>query len=165
MKYSTTIGEKTFIIEINRDGEITIDGQAYPIDLRAIDEVTFSLLLDSISYEALVDTTSDENVNVLLRGRLYAAQVMDERATRLSKAGGGPAVPAGEFTLKSPMPGLIVAIQVNEGDAVKKGQTLIVLESMKMENELKAPHDGTVGSIKVKLRQSVDQHQALLVVV
>ena len=77
---------------------------------------------------------------------------------------GGPAVPAGEFTLKSPMPGLIVAIPVNEGDAVKKGQTLIVLESMKMENELKAPHDGTVGSIKVKLRQSVDQHQALLVV-
>ena len=47
---------------------------------------------------------------------------------------------------------------------VFRGQNLVILESMKMENELKAPHDGTVGSIKVKLRQSVDQHQALLVV-
>jgi biotin carboxyl carrier protein len=165
MKYSTTIGEKTYSIEINRDGEVTIDGQPYPIDLRAIDEFTYSLLLDNTSYEALVDMDSDEEVNVLLRGRLYAAQVMDERATRLAKASGGVAASTGEITMKSPMPGLIVAIQINEGDAVKKGQTLIVLESMKMENELKAPRDGTIGSIKVKVRQSVDQHQALLVVV
>ena len=165
MKYSTTIGEKTFIIDINRDGEITIDGEPYPIDLRAIDEFTYSLLLDNTSYEALVDSGSDEEVNVLLRGRLYAARVLDERATRLSKASGGAAVSTGEITLKSPMPGLIVAIQVNEGDAVKKGQTLIVLESMKMENELKAPRDGVIGPIKVKLRQSVDQHQALLMVI
>jgi biotin carboxyl carrier protein len=164
MKYATTIGEKTYIIEINRDGEVTIDGQTYPIDLRAIDEVTFSLLLENNSFEALVDLGSGEDVNVLLRGRLYAAQVMDERAIRLSKAGEGGAASSGEFTLKSPMPGLIVAIPVNEGEAVKKGQTLIVLESMKMENELKAPRDGTVGSIKVKMRQSVEQHQPLVVV-
>ncbi len=165
MKYSTTIGEKTYIIEINRDGEVTIDGQAYPMDLRAIDEVTYSLLLENNSFEALVDLGSGEDVNVLLRGRLYAVQVMDERAIRLSKAGEGGATPSGEFTLKSPMPGLIVAIPVNEGEAVKKGQTLIVLESMKMENELKAPRDGIVGSIKVKMRQSVEQHQPLAVVI
>lgn len=165
MKYSTTIGEKTYIIDINRDGEVTIDGQAYPIDLRAIDEVTYSLLLENKSFEALVDMGSEEDVNVLLRGRLYAAQVMDERATRLSKASGGVAASTGEITVKSPMPGLIVAIPVTEGEAVKKGQTLIVLESMKMENELKAPRDGTIGSIKVKLRQSVEQHQPLVVVV
>ncbi len=165
MKYSTTIGEKTYIIEINRDGEITIDGQPYPIDLTQIDEVTYSMLMGSSSYEALVDMSNSEEVNVLLRGRLYSAQVMDERATRLSKAGGGVAAATGEFTLKSPMPGLIVAIQVNEGDVVKKGQTLIVLESMKMENELKAPRDGTIGSIKVKMRQSVDQNQPLLAVI
>jgi biotin carboxyl carrier protein len=165
MKYATTIGEKTYIIEINRDGEVTIDGQAYPIDLRAIDEVTYSLLLENNSFEALVDLGSGEDINVLLRGRLYAAQVMDERATRLSKAGEGGATSSGELTLKSPMPGLIVAIPVNEGEAVKKGQTLIVLESMKMENELRAPRDGTIGSIKVKLRQSVDQHQPLVVVI
>jgi biotin carboxyl carrier protein len=165
MKYSTTIGEKTFSIEINRDGEVTIDGQLYPIDLRAIDEFTYSLLLNNTSYEALVDMDSDEEVNVLLRGRLYAAQVMDERATRLAKASGAVAASTGEIMVKSPMPGLIVAIQINEGDAVTKGQTLIVLESMKMENELKAPRDGTIGSIKVKLRQSVEQHQPLVVVV
>jgi pyruvate carboxylase subunit B len=61
------------------------------------------------------------------------------------------------------MPGLIVAVPVSEGQAVKKGQTVVVLESMKMENELKAPRDGTVASIKVAPRQSVEQHEPLVV--
>ncbi len=162
MKYATTIGERTYIVEINREGEVTIDGNTFPVDLQAIDEVTYSLLMSNRSYEALVDTAGDE-LAVLLGGRLYTAQVLDERARRLSRPGGS-SVPSGEVTLKSPMPGLIVAVPVAEGQAVKKGQTVIVLESMKMENELKAPRDGTVSSIKVKVRQSVEQHQPLVVI-
>jgi biotin carboxyl carrier protein len=162
MKYATTIGERTYIVEINREGEVTIDGNTFPVDLQAIDEVTYSLLMSNRSYEALVDTAGDE-LAVLLGGRLYTAQVLDERARRLSRPGGS-SVPSGEVTLKSPMPGLIVAVSVAEGQAVKKGQTVIVLESMKMENELKAPRDGTVSSIKVKVRQSVEQHQPLVVI-
>ena len=162
MKYATTIGEQTYIVEINRDGEVTIDGDTFPVDLQAIDEVTYSLLMSNRSYEALVDTTGD-GLAVLLEGRMYTAQVLDERARRLAQAGGSN-VPSGELTLKSPMPGLIVAVPVAEGQAVKKGQTVLVLESMKMENELKAPRDGTVSSIKVKVRQSVEQHQPLVVI-
>ncbi|HEY4721409.1 MAG TPA: biotin/lipoyl-containing protein [Anaerolineae bacterium] len=163
MKYATTIGEQTYLVEINRDGEVTIDGDTFPVDLQAIDEVTYSLLMSNRSYEALVDTAGDE-LAVLLGGRMYTAQVLDERARRLSQAAGGSSLASGEVTLKSPMPGLIVAVSVNEGQAVKKGQTVVVLESMKMENELKAPRDGTVSSIKVKVRQSVEQHQALVVI-
>jgi biotin carboxyl carrier protein len=162
MKYATTIGAHTYLVEINCEGEVTIDGETFPIDLQAIDEVTYSLLMSNRSYEALVDTAGDE-LEVLLGGRMYTAQVLDERAQRLSQAGGSN-VPSGELTLKSPMPGLIVAVPVVEGQAVKKGQTVIVLESMKMENELKAPRDGTVSSIKVKVRQSVEQHQPLVVI-
>jgi biotin carboxyl carrier protein len=164
MKYATTIGEHTYIIDINRDGEITVNGEVCAIDLQTIDEVTYSLLLGNSSFEALVDMTNEQDLTVLLHGRLYNASVLDERARRLAQRGSGLGVPSGEITLKSPMPGLIVAIPVSEGEAVKKGQTLVVLESMKMENELKAPRDGTVTSIKVKDRQSVDQNQPLVVV-
>ncbi len=162
MKYVTTIGGRAYTIEINREDEITIDGEKYPIDLRAIDEVTFSLLIDNASHEALVET-SDDAVQVLLHGRLYAARVEDERASRLKQSGGGSHTGSGEVTIKSPMPGLIVAIPVSEGQAVTKGQTVVVLESMKMENELKAPRDGRVTAIKVNARQSVEQHQPLVV--
>ena len=162
MKYVTTIGERQYTIEINRDDQITIDGVAQPIDLRVIDEATFSLLIDNASHEALVETNNGE-ILVLLRGRLYTARVEDERASRLRQSGGGMHAGAGEVTIKSPMPGLIVAVAVAEGQAVVKGQTIVVLESMKMENELKAPRDGTITSIKISPRQSVEQHQPLVV--
>jgi biotin carboxyl carrier protein len=162
MKYVTTIGERQYTIEINRDDQVTVDGVTYPIDLRAIDEATFSLLIDNVSLEALVETSNGE-IQVLLRGRLYPVQVEDERVSRLSRSGGGLHAGSGEVTLKSPMPGLIVSIAVTEGQAVKKGQTVVVLESMKMENELKAPRDGTIASIKVSPRQSVEQGQPLAV--
>jgi biotin carboxyl carrier protein len=162
MRYITTIGERHYTIEINRDDQITIDGVACAIDLRAIDEATFSLLIDNASHEALVESNNGE-IHILLRGRLYAARVEDERASRLSRSGGGLHAGSGEVTLKSPMPGLIVSIAVSEGEAVKKGQTIIVLESMKMENELKAPRDGTITAIKVTPRQSVEQGQSLAV--
>jgi biotin carboxyl carrier protein len=94
---------------------------------------------------------------------LYQASVLDERARRLTQAGGGAGAHSGEATIKAPMPGLIVAVPASEGQAVKKGQTLVVLESMKMENELKAPRDGTVASVKVVPRQNVEQHQPLVI--
>jgi len=163
MKYAATIGERTYVIEINRDGEITIDGTPYPIDLRAIDAETFSLIMEHQSHEALIEGDADV-LAVLLRGRLYSVQVLDERARRLAPGGGGAGAHAGEIVVKSPMPGLIVAVPVSEGEAVKKGQTIVVLESMKMENELKAPRDGTITAIKVAPRQSVEQHQPLVIV-
>ena len=161
MRYATTINDHTYVIEINRDGEVTIDGETCPIDLRAIDEVTYSLLIEHRSHEALIELAGD-TMNVLLNGRLYGAQVQDERARRLTQASSG-GTHSGEVRIKSPMPGLIVAVPVSEGQAVKKGQTVIVLESMKMENELKAPRDGTVVAIKVVPRQNVEQHQVLAV--
>jgi biotin carboxyl carrier protein len=62
------------------------------------------------------------------------------------------------------MPGQIVTVPVSEGQAVHKGEILIVLESMKMQNELKSPRDGKIGRIKVKAGDNVEQNQVLLVV-
>ncbi|HPD00464.1 MAG TPA: biotin/lipoyl-binding protein [Acetivibrio sp.] len=65
-------------------------------------------------------------------------------------------VPAGANVIKAPMPGTILKVNVNTGDAVKKGQVLLILEAMKMENEILAPNDGTVASVNVSQGSSVN---------
>ncbi|HEY3291244.1 MAG TPA: acetyl-CoA carboxylase biotin carboxyl carrier protein subunit [Anaerolineae bacterium] len=164
MKYVTVVGERSYVVDVEREGEIVQDGVTHQLDIKAIDqEGLYSLLVDNKSYEALVEE-SDEQLRVLINGTLYTVRVIDERAKRLAEAAGAFAPTAGDQGIKSPMPGLIVAVAVNEGDAVKKGQVVIVLESMKMENELKSPRDGIVSSIKVSLRQAVEQGQVLLTI-
>lgn len=162
MRYLTTVGDKTYTIDINQDGEITIDGVTRTLDLRSIDDELYSLLLDHRSFEALVEG-GDGEYRVLLNGVLYYVQVADERAKRLAEAAGAFSPTSGEVNIKSPMPGLIVAVPVTEGQKVKKGQVVVVLESMKMENELKAPREGTVSAVKVQPRQTVEQNQVLVV--
>jgi pyruvate carboxylase subunit B len=163
MRYLTTIGDRTYTLDINQDGEIIIDGQRRALDLRAIDDAgLYSLLLDGKSFEALVEEGEGEQ-RVLINGVLYYVRVADERAKRLAEAAGAFSPTSGEINVKSPMPGLIVSIPVSEGQVVKKGEVVAVLESMKMENELKAPREGTVSSVKVQSRQTVEQGQVLLV--
>jgi biotin carboxyl carrier protein len=164
MRYLTTIGEKTFKIDINRDSEVVLDDVPQELDLRAIDDAgLYSMLIDNKSYEALVEE-EDGEYRVLINGVLYHVQVADERAKRLAEAAGAFASTSGELQMKSPMPGLIVAIPIAEGDVVKKGQVVLILESMKMENELKAARDGTVTAIKVQPRQAVEQGQVMLTI-
>ena len=164
MKYSTSVGDKTFIIDVNRDGEVTVDGQVIPVDFLSLERSNdFSLLLNNHSYEMLV-SEQDSDYQVLAMGHLFTVHVEDERARRLAQASRGFIPGSGEIQVKAPMPGLIVAIPVTEGQIVKRGDVLVVLESMKMENELKAPRDGSVTGVRVQLRQNVEQGQMLVTI-
>jgi acetyl/propionyl-CoA carboxylase alpha subunit len=148
MKYITTIGEKQFLVEIIDDRHVSVDGKVYEVDF------------ESVSGQPVAP--GDDNWQVLLRGRLFPVTVEDERERRLRAAAGGGVAETGEYLLKSPMPGLVVAILLEEGQEVKKGQVLLILESMKMQNELKSPRDGIVHRIKVKAGDTVEQRQTLL---
>lgn len=164
MKYIATIEEQTFEFEINGEDEILVDGDHVAIDFRSIaGQSVYSMLVNGRSYEALVQV-EDDNLQVLLRGRLYIVTVEDERQIRLREASSPQTLQHGDFHLKSPMPGLIISIHVSEGQEVSKGDRLIVLESMKMQNELKAPREGIVRSIRVSSGENVDQDQVLLTV-
>ncbi len=164
MKYSTSVGNQTFIIDVNQENQVIVDGEPTPVDFFSLDKATaFSLLLDHNSYEVLVNEESGE-YRVLLSGHLFNVHVEDERARRLAQASRGFTPGSGEIQIKAPMPGLIVAIPVIEGQPVKKGDVLVVLESMKMENEIKAPRDGVVAGVRVQTRQSVEQNQLLVTV-
>lgn len=165
MKYVTTIGEQEYLVEILDEHHVLVDGKPYEVDFAEIsDQPVYSLLLDGSSYEAYV-YPSDKTWQVLLHGRLYPALVEDERERRLRAAAGSQVQESGEFHLKAPMPGLVVAIPVEEGQPVKKGEVLIILESMKMQNELKSPRDGVAARLRVQPGDSVNHHQTMLSVI
>ena len=162
MKYITTVEDKQFLVEIIDEKHVSVDGKIYNVDFESVSgQPVFSLIVDGKSHEAYVQE-GDETWQVLMRGQLYPVKVEDEREKRLRAAAGGGVAETGEFHLKAPMPGLVIAIPVTEGQEVKKGQVLLILESMKMQNELKAPRDGKVSRIRVKPGESVEQKQALL---
>jgi biotin carboxyl carrier protein len=162
MKYIATVDDKTYEIEINNEGEITLDGRRLAMDLQSVaGQPVYSLIVDGRSFEAYV-VPGEEGMEVVLAGRLYHVTVEDERLRRLRQASTGLTVRAGEFHLKAPMPGLVVAVPVEEGQKVERGADLVILESMKMQNELKAPRDGTVAHVRVRPGDRVDQNQILI---
>lgn len=165
MRYVATIRDREYLIEIVDERHLILNGVNYEIDFESVSEQTvYSLLANNRSYEALV-YSSDEGWQVLLHGSQYVVQVEDERERRLrASLGGGPPEHA-DFHLKAPMPGLVVAVPVNEGQNVAKGEVLVILESMKMQNELKSPRAGKVTRLRVKPGDSVEQRETLLSVV
>ena len=161
MKYVTTVNNKQFEIEILADGSITVDGKKREVDFRALDPSMYSILAENVSHELTIEQREDE-IEVLMRGRLYSNRVLDERALLMAQRSGTLGGESGEVNIKSPMPGLIVAVKVETGQEVKAGDTVIILESMKMQNELKASRDGVVGSVNVQAGQTVEQNKVLV---
>ena len=165
MKYVTTIDGKEFAVEVIDDRHVSVNGKILDVDFESVSgQPVYSLIIDGKSYEGYV-YPDEENWQVLLRGRLYQATVEDEREKRLRATAGGNVAESGEFKLKAPMPGMVVAIPVEEGQVITKGQVLVILESMKMQNELKSPSDGTVSRIRVKAGETVEMKQTLMNVV
>jgi biotin carboxyl carrier protein len=164
MKYITTIEDKSFDVEVLDEDHIRIGDRLLKVDFESVSgQPVYSLLVEGDSYEAYVQEDEDA-WQILLKGRLYTALVVDEREQRLKAAGGAGLVVSGEFNLKAPMPGLVISVLVNEGDTVSKGQVLLILESMKMQNELKSPRDGVINRVRVKSKESVEQKQTLLTI-
>ena len=166
MKYITNVEGKDFLVEIIDEKHVSVDGKIYLVDFESVSgQPVYSLIVDGRSHEAYIYQGEDNNWQVLLRGRLYPSTVEDEREKRLRAAAGAGVAETGEFHLRAPMPGLVVAMPVTEGQEVKKGQVILILESMKMQNELRSPRDGVMGRIRVKVGESVEQKQTLLSVV
>ena len=147
MKYFVTVDDQTYEIVIDGAGWVTVDGVRVAADMQRIGRIDlYSLLVDNASYEVAVEPSGDQrNVsNVLVAGTRYAVRVQDERTRRLALADRSLKPPPGELLIKAPIPGLVVKVMVAPGQAVSEGETLVILEAMKMENELRAPRAGVV---------------------
>lgn len=163
MKYVTMVSGKQFEIEIERDGTILVNGQRREVDFLALGPSQYSLLTNMLSHNLVIEEREGE-VQVLMRGRLFASKVLDERALLMAQRAGAGLADTGEASIKSPMPGLVVAVSVEVGQTVKAGQTVLILESMKMQNELKAPRDGVIQAVHVTAGQSVEQNKVLVTI-
>lgn len=165
MKYLTTVGDQEYNIEIVDEINVVVNGELFQVDFNSIDgQPVFSLLVDGRSYEAYV-YPAEEAWQVLLKGRSYTVTVVDEREKRIRATSGAGVGERKEFHLKAPMPGLVISVPVSEGQDISVGEVLIVLESMKMQNELRAPRQGRIARLRVNEGDNVEQNETLLSVV
>ena len=163
MIYHVTIGGRTFEVELGDEG-ITVDGASHDVDLVRIEgQPVRSLLLDGASHRVSAHRVAKETWDLHMRGRRIRADVVDERARAIREitaaAGGGV---SGPRPIVAPMPGMVVRIDVEVGDTVTAGQGVVIVEAMKMENELKPEADGIVSRILVSEGEAVEKDQLLV---
>jgi len=140
---------------------VTIDGRPHLADLAPIDDRGgYSLLLDGRPFDVAFEPGGR---GVRVGDRVFPIEVDDARRARASLAAARPKSAANE-TVISPMPGIVVSIPVAAGDLVRAGQTVAVIEAMKMQNELVAAAAGRVREVRVKPAQIVDSGDALVII-
>ncbi|MBC7226638.1 MAG: biotin/lipoyl-binding protein [Thermoflexales bacterium] len=162
MKYRVEVEGRRFEIEVRPDGTVWVDGRPVSADLEGLEGPFLSLLLDGRSYEAAVEGETGEAYRVTVAGRAYRTAVEAPRATP-AETGACPA-PAGSCEVRAPLPGLLVELCVAEGQPVRAGDVVAVLESMKMHMELRAPRDGVVQSLCAVPGREVGQGEVLAVI-
>ena len=161
MIYEVTIAEKTYRVELQRVGagwECKLDGRELPLDVTSAQNGVLSLLLNGKSYEVKQETAGSET-NIVVGQERFSVALRDPRSFR-SRRGAG----SGEQGVKkitAPMPGKVVRLLAAEGTAVEVGQSVIVIEAMKMQNELKAPKSGVMKKINVAEGAAVEAGQTL----
>ena len=164
MRYTTTIRDQEYLVEIIDERHVLLNGKSHEIDFSEIhDQPVYSLLIEGKSYEAYV-YPMDGSWQVLIWGRSYPALVEDEAEKRMRIASAINLGDRTEYQLKAPMPGMVISLPVVEGQEVQKGEVLAILESMKMQNELRSPRAGTVTRLRVSTGDNVEQHQTILCV-
>ena len=153
-------------LEVESLGEgryaVTLDGHTFELESLVLPHGAVSMIVEGQSFSVEFDEKGDE-VGVLLRGQLTRFDVADERKLRLRAATAGFTV-EGKQTITAPMPGKIVKVFVKVGDVVTEGQGVVVVEAMKMENELKSPKAGTITQIITKEGATVENGAPLVVV-
>ncbi len=147
--------------EVNGRYIVNLDGNDYTVDFCEPEESFYSLLVDGKSYEVSINSNENE-FTVYLYDSTHNFRLYDPARNMMTS--GKEENTDGPQAVRSPMPGRIVRILVNQDDSVKKGDGVIIVEAMKMENELKSPKDGTVEKISVKQNDTVESNQILLTV-
>lgn len=164
MKYQSQVANNSYAVEIDADGQISIEGERVNASLLQVGPLgLYSLLLDNQSLELAVEETQ-QGYRVSLGSRTFDVKVTDERQLKLAGRRGDLETTGGEVQVKAPIPGLVVRVLVRAGDAIKAGQPIVILEAMKMENELRAVREGVIGDVKVKAGERVEQGAVLLII-
>jgi biotin carboxyl carrier protein len=164
MRYIAHAGDSEFVVEIDREGVVKLNGEVIDADLKpSMDSTLYSLILGHHSHELRIEP-QEGSYRVQLEGIGYDVVVEDERTRRLAGVKRAGAGSDGEAVVKSPMPGVVIDVRVGVGDPVETGQTLVVVESMKMHNEFQAPRNGTVSAVRVEPGAKVAQNTIMVTI-
>jgi biotin carboxyl carrier protein len=152
-------------VEISRvDGQLrfALDGSPLEADAIEIAPGIYSILIAGQSFEARVDSSGGA-LRVNVAGREYAAEISDPRQRKRYR--GGAIEAEGRQQVIAPMPGKVIRLLVAEGDVVETGKGLVVIEAMKMQNEVRSPKSGTIERMLVTEGQAVNSGDVLAIVV
>lgn len=165
MKYHVTLdGEKHVIDLIDRDGRTFVvrDGVEIPVEMVPVnDGGAYSMLLGRQSVR-VVASGPNEEISLTMRSEVWKGSVTDEREALLAEAFGGKGGRGHGGVVKSVMPGIVREVRVKKGDAVHKGQAVLILEAMKMQNEIRADADATVIDVHVQAGVAVAKGDKLV---
>ena len=162
MKYFVTVGERTLIVELN-GGVVQVDGQPVSVSLEpSPGSPELRLVIDDHVSTLAVEGHREGVWRVVDQGALREVSIEDERSRHIRNLDRAGNAASGGAVIKAPMPGLVVRIPVSPGDQVAAGAGLLVLEAMKMENELKAHAAGVVTAVRVTAGQAVEKGQILI---
>jgi biotin carboxyl carrier protein len=155
--------DKIYDVEVNANG-ISLNNELMNISFATVNENQFHVLLNQKSYNVEIVSINAETktASMKVNNRIYECEIKDQFDDLLKSLGLDNLAAKKINEIKAPMPGLVLKVLVIEGQEFKKGDNLLVLEAMKMENILKAPVDGVVKSIKIKPGDKVDKNEVLL---
>ncbi|WP_339874444.1 biotin/lipoyl-containing protein [uncultured Algoriphagus sp.] len=161
--FTVTIQNKSYSVE-KADDSIQVNGKAIDWDLQWISDRKVHLIVENKSLEAeLISIEKDSKTIQIRLGNKTSTLQLKDRFDVLSEQMGMSSNSSQMLKeIKAPMPGLILDLKVKPGDDVKKGEVVLILEAMKMENIIKSPGDGVVKVVKVSLHQSVEKNQVLI---
>jgi biotin carboxyl carrier protein len=162
MKYIVTVAGEEIEVEVDGD-RVTVGRKSHLATFTAIAGTPLrQLLLDGSASSLAVDSVQPGRWGLTHQGERWEVEVMDERTRYIRSLTAGSTGSRGGGTLKAPMPGLVLRVQVAPGQKVAGGTGVIVLEAMKMENELKTAGAGVVRSVRVSAGEAVEKGQVLI---
>lgn len=163
MRYFVTIGERTIEVDLSGDRP-TVDGEPVDAELARLPGTPVRhLLADGASIGLVAKQAGDRgHWELHLDGHRFEAEVIDERRRAIREMTGAAAGPQGPKPVRAPMPGMIVRVEVEAGESVSAGQGVVIIEAMKMENELKAEAEGVVARVLVAEGQAVEKGAVLV---
>ena len=166
MRYYAQFDGQELEMDVHEQGGnllVKIADETFSIDLQKVSEPSlYSLLVNNQSHELMVEER-EGLYDVLIAGELYRVGVQDEWAYRLANIQRKTRMHEGEVLVKAPMPGVVVDVEVEVGSEVEQGTGLVILEAMKMENEIRAPRAGTVKVVGVRKGESVEHGRVLVI--
>ena len=162
MKYYVSLAGRTFEIDLHAGGA-RIDGREVEAELRELAGTALRhLLVDGRSLAMVAATPESAIWELLVDGVRHRLEVVDERTRTIRSMAGQSTAGKGPAPIRAPMPGLVTRVEVAAGDTVRAGQGVVVIEAMKMENELRADADGVVEQIMVAPGQAVEKGAILV---